>query len=57
MPRQATIDDFLHPVNRSEGTATIEGAVAYRQLSGVPAPPDGGVVMLPHGIARRRFAA
>jgi len=37
----------LYPVNRSEEATTIEGDIAYRQLSDVPGPVDGVVVMVP----------
>ena len=37
----------LYPVNRSEEAATIEGDVAYHQLTDVPDPVDGIVVMVP----------
>lgn len=39
----------LYPVNRSEGTPTVEGDLAYRRLADVPDPVDGVVVMVPHG--------
>ncbi|HET6966145.1 MAG TPA: CoA-binding protein [Acidimicrobiales bacterium] len=38
----------LYPVNRSEGTPTIEGDLAYRRLGDVPDPVDGVVVMVSH---------
>ena len=39
----------LYPVNRSEGTPTIEGDLAYHRLADVPDPVDGVIVMVPHG--------